>query len=390
MEDGYEGYEGYEATTFEEHGAESLYVNVGEYTRLPSDGGYTGLQGNNNNSNNESKSVISQSGYSELGSAATISVGEFSASVAPLDDGHQSVASSSVAPMDDGHQSVASWNEAYQSLLEQGDDSSAYWAKIAALSRDFVAASRHYAAIIISELNMPSRQRTIRESSEIGGVAGGKKFVAAGILFKFGADPVVGSGANERHLYGGATPDADAAAKALGAELKGCAAYSWTDIPGLCFPLIAVIDYCGYRCLAISLLPIDKSTLRYGSDSGGRIAKCPDADINALMKKAGESINLAPHFVGSSKSLIYGPGDIECHRGKDGRLYVLDFGRVFPPEAPGANSAPGDVFFKLLRPELCRLNKVPLCSDAFTGFCRFDSRAEVGADASLSNPIPIQ
>ena len=29
---------------------------------------------------------------------------------------------------------------------------------------------------------------------------------------------------------------------------------------------------------------------------------------------------------------LYGPADIEAHRGKDGRFYVLDLARVFPPE----------------------------------------------------------
>jgi hypothetical protein len=32
--------------------------------------------------------------------------------------------------------------------------------------------------------------------------------------------------------------------------------------------------------------------------------------------------------------MIHGPGDIEGHCGGDGRYYVLDFGRTFPPEYP--------------------------------------------------------
>ena len=38
--------------------------------------------------------------------------------------------------------------------------------------------------------------------------------------------------------------------------------------------------------------------------------------------------------MGQQKKLLSTPTDIEGHRGKDGRFYVLDFARVFPPEHP--------------------------------------------------------
>jgi hypothetical protein len=67
------------------------------------------------------------------------------------------------------------------------------------------------------------------------------------------------------------------------------------------------------------------------------------------------------------------------HRGDDGRYYVLDFGRVYPCEAPEPGGPSGAIFYKLLRPELVRMNKTPLCSDAFTGFCRFDKNSNLYA-----------
>lgn len=72
------------------------------------------------------------------------------------------------------------------------------------------------------------------------------------------------------------------------------------------------------------------------------------------MKQAGEALNLKGHIAEFAKyqvNLCYGPGDIECHLGKvlytycllnplllishwqDGKFYVLDFARTFPPEA---------------------------------------------------------
>ena len=42
---------------------------------------------------------------------------------------------------------------------------------------------------------------------------------------------------------------------------------------------------------------------------------------------------------GASATEIVGPGDIEVHKGSDGRLYLLDPARLFPPEVPPANAA---------------------------------------------------
>ncbi len=60
------------------------------------------------------------------------------------------------------------------------------------------------------------------------------------------------------------------------------------------------------------------------------------------------------------------PGDIEGHLSeKDGRLYVLDAARMFPPAAPIAGHGARVTLYKLLRPELVRSNAQPLSSDAF-------------------------
>lgn len=66
--------------------------------------------------------------------------------------------------------------------------------------------------------------------------------------------------------------------------------------------------------------------------------------------------------------------------GLDGKFYVLDYGRTFPPEAPASAAQSGSIFFELLRPELCRNFRLPLCSDAFTGFLKYDSNRQVYAD----------
>ena len=115
---------------------------------------------------------------------------------------------------------------------------------------------------------------------------------------------------------------------------------------------------------ATSILPVGPNTIVYGSADGSKTVHNKYKDMNALMKKAGRALNLKPHWVtpllpGGPKVLICGPGDIgtfphprnhrhrppltqhrlracavvraEGHLGTDGRFYVLDTARVFPP-----------------------------------------------------------
>lgn len=46
-------------------------------------------------------------------------------------------------------------------------------------------------------------------------------------------------------------------------------AYFNCDIVGLHCPLMALVDYRGFRLIAMSILPIDKTTLVYGSNDAG-------------------------------------------------------------------------------------------------------------------------
>lgn len=95
-------------------------------------------------------------------------------------------------------------------------------------------------------------------------------------------------------------------------------------------------------------------------------------EIYDKMKSVCEKLNLKSHKSGMSPLPddpdMWGPGDIEGHVGHDSRLYILDYARVFPPECPLPNQImeKGSLFFKLLRPELVRSNKVPLSSDSLT------------------------
>ena len=83
----------------------------------------------------------------------------------------------------------------------------------------------------------------------------------------------------------------------------------------------------------MSILPIDKDTIMYGSSDAGRTVHKKIPELNEKMLSASEFLNLKPHVVGKSE-ILASVGDLEGHLGRDGRYYILDFSRAFPPECP--------------------------------------------------------
>lgn len=121
--------------------------------------------------------------------------------------------------------------------------------------------------------------------------------------------------------------------KAASHELKGLMSYYSCNIKGLAFPLMAVIDYKGFRVLALSILPIKENSLCYGSSNAGRNVHRDNPDINRKMDEAASILFLKKHYVTRDIQLS-APGDLEVHIGSDGLYYLLDFARVFCPEGP--------------------------------------------------------
>jgi len=145
-------------------------------------------------------------------------------------------------------------------------------------------------------------------------------------------------------------------------ELKGLMAVLDSRVAGLHTPMMAVITYRGFSLVAQSVLPIDKTTLLCGSDDSGRTIVAKSKELMAKLDTLGKALNLKEHYVwerrDSNKSLgtphssssspslssssspslqriaLRTPVDLEGHLGHDGRYYVLDCSRLFPPVAP--------------------------------------------------------
>lgn len=135
-------------------------------------------------------------------------------------------------------------------------------------------------------------------------------------------------------------------------------------------PLMALVDYRGFRLIAISLLPIDEKTIIYGSSDGGKTIHNDDEQVEQMMKRAAEILNLKPHECGiksDSRKTLCSAADIEGHKGKDGRYYLIDFSRTFPCVKPDRSVA-GSNITNLFRPEFVRSFSKQLCPDSYSRF----------------------
>eukprot|EP01104_Vermistella_antarctica_P017669 TRINITY_DN6304_c0_g1_i1.p1 TRINITY_DN6304_c0_g1~~TRINITY_DN6304_c0_g1_i1.p1 ORF type:complete len:349 (+),score=96.83 TRINITY_DN6304_c0_g1_i1:233-1279(+) len=283
------------------------------------------------------------------------------------------------------HLAGRNWNEQHQSLVERAwtvnkHEAASDWVRIRELrqlSERFTAVAKQIGERIIKERFLPDEEKTIPPVTQVmGGVAGGEKYVhlPEGMFFKFALD--------KRGLYGGD----EYIMKAAGHELKSLMEYMECRVMDLHLPLMVLIDYRGYRLVAMPLLPIGNDTLIYGSGDGGRTVRDDNPRMNKTMELCGKIMNLAAHDVRpwSSSELdavangttsvppppaapvpsvaLHAPVDIEGHCGRDGRFYVLDVARTFPPATP-TPGVKGSFLYRLLRPELVKNNPTPLCSD---------------------------
>ena len=72
--------------------------------------------------------------------------------------------------------------------------------------------------------------------------------------------------------------------KAAKLELLGLSTYFSADVAGLHYPLMCVLDYKGVRMIAMSLLPIGRDTIKYGSSDSGATVHADVEEINEKMR----------------------------------------------------------------------------------------------------------
>ncbi|XP_044731040.1 clustered mitochondria protein homolog [Chrysoperla carnea] len=122
-------------------------------------------------------------------------------------------------------------------------------------------------------------------------------------------------------------------------DLQGVRVYSAVDLAGLYTLGTVVIDYRGYRVTAQSIIPgilerEQEQSVVYGSIDFGKTVLTNPKYLE-LLNKAGQQLKILPHNVfndkGESVELC---SSVECKGiiGNDGRHYILDLLRTFPPD----------------------------------------------------------
>jgi len=267
------------------------------------------------------------------------------------------------------------WNAEFQAAVDEVnsltinhsyDKRIAAYSKLGKLYQNFIDTATLYGKILISERYLPEECRTFK-ACDIGGIAGGEKFLVQNILFKICTDHYGVFGGDEYYAH-----------KLASHELKGLInIYNYGSKLGLYVPMMCVLMYKGFHMIAMSVLPINDSTLVYGSkDAGDTVYDNPT--FSSKLKHVAQELGLKLHKAGKEPNAkyLYTPVDMEGHIGTDGRMYLLDFSRVFPPERP-LPSAPRFMYLcRLLRPEFVKIyseNFGPLSSDAYSRFSAGES-----------------
>ncbi|CAH1961495.1 unnamed protein product [Acanthoscelides obtectus] len=122
-------------------------------------------------------------------------------------------------------------------------------------------------------------------------------------------------------------------------DLQGVRVYSAVDLPGLYTLGTVVIDYRGYRVTAQSIIPgilerEQEQSVVYGSIDFGKTVLSHPKYLD-LLNKAGQQLKIMPHHVLNDKDEpVELCSSVECKGiiGNDGRHYILDLLRTFPPD----------------------------------------------------------
>lgn len=75
-----------------------------------------------------------------------------------------------------------------------------------------------------------------------------------------------------------------------GHEIKSLNALLECNIRDLHLPMMVILDYYGYRLIAQSSLPLNKRTICYGSNDGGRTVYNSNETFERLIANACEKI----------------------------------------------------------------------------------------------------
>ncbi|KAJ1428375.1 hypothetical protein B484DRAFT_419428 [Ochromonadaceae sp. CCMP2298] len=263
----------------------------------------------------------------------------------------------------------------------------AKYCEIRNVCREFLDTAVSDAVVVVNEIFQPRFRKTIPVAQEFTvdgraesgrGIDGGKwyVYVAHNIEYRVALD------------YDGVFNGSDEyAAKAAGKDRLGAQEYFKLQLDRLQCPLMATVDFQGFRVLCTSKLPVQNvlfsdegEVAKMGEDLVYGVQQRGDSFVNkskvaqTYLKIAATSLNLAEHLCRGSKDIsassTAGSSELKIYKGLQEEFYVKDFWLAFPPEAPDATphlrrtARDQSVFWRQLRPEFVKRCREPLSPDA--------------------------
>ena len=280
-------------------------------------------------------------------------------------------------------------------------------------------------------LDVPNEDRKVKmlSAEDGGGIAGGKKFRCGHVWLK--------ATVNDKGLYA-CTMDAQ---KTASAELRASSAILGSLVRTLNTSLSCCVITRGHFITGTANVYVrGEETLVYGSANAAKTIHMRHSGMSASVAQMARKLNLKSHRVEASERVVRGvleakselsvPSqsssyyienmesettfdsthesvvttlhmavDVEGHVGSDGRFYIIDTARLFPPTVPGGAGMlkrKGGFMVELFRPEFLKTfcSKTPLSSDAFSWFGRLDYNEHnnevrrVFEEALMSEAVP--
>eukprot|EP01128_Nolandella_sp_AFSM9_P008667 TRINITY_DN5357_c0_g1_i1.p1 TRINITY_DN5357_c0_g1~~TRINITY_DN5357_c0_g1_i1.p1 ORF type:complete len:1346 (-),score=358.06 TRINITY_DN5357_c0_g1_i1:31-4068(-) len=221
------------------------------------------------------------------------------------------------------------WNDEYQMLeeLEDDDDEFKFTAQ-AGLVKDFCSVAEVYGKVIISEAYLDEKSISPLPDHP-------NRYLTQGIEFRVYLDEIVGQteAGDDIWKYGGEKANHAIAMKAARSMLKAHNALLSCRTPGLCYPLLTLLNYRGTCLIAQAQAPVSHSdnSLLYGFSADGKFHA--DPNISSLLNQVGRILNLKEHIDGEGNT-YFGPRSLKVKVGSDERFYVSGYANLLPCEAP--------------------------------------------------------
>eukprot|EP00903_Cladosiphon_okamuranus_P019664 g18076.t2 len=272
------------------------------------------------------------------------------------------------------------WTRRYTAAMSADEDSEealeAKYLEITNVCSDFLEMAKHLATTIIDEQNFDLVDKTIRPVIETDchgrSVEGNRGH--AGKRYKYEAFNIRLMVCSDDHgLFNG---DDECAAKGYGGrEVLGSLEYMKQHQPGLNIPLTCVVDYHGFRVLAVAKVPIitpvftssgklrkAREDMVHGTADEGDTIRNENRVLSSKLQTVAEKLNLSSHMVKGVRELnstaLWAAADLRGYKKDKSTFYLLKFWRAFPSEDPTAtphlkSSARGQsILWRGLRPEL--------------------------------------